>query len=334
MVAPATLTGALVLGVFLGSASADTPVHCLLEQMYGEWTVHMSAPLLAADVSSPLAAPPTCDGVDTSHTYATMRLLAPNRIAWEGPDTPTDDRIGTFTMVYDEGWEATFPALGPQTGPHKGLPAIKLWGYLDWEQVNSTTVASHCGSVTHGTFHNVPAPDEAPSSWGCYSAKKNKPPAPRLHPAPQLPSWAEATGGYQPLPSAPLRLEMPHAVPDDRPDAIKYAGLPAAVDWDLDGKVEMMRDQLTCGSCYAFASTSMLASRGRIGGVKDLYLSPQDMISCGSAAATPGMTHYAQGCDGGFGYLVAKWAQDFTIATNPWCARTAPHAHCTTALHH
>ena len=63
--------------------------------------------------------------------------------------------------------------------------------------------------------------------------------------------------------------------------------------------------------------SSMLASRGRIAGVDNLYLSPQDMISCGSARAKPGMTHYAQGCDGGFGYLVAKWAQDFTIATNP-----------------
>ena len=28
------------------------------------------------------------------------------------------------------------------------------------------------------------------------------------------------------------------------------------------------------------------------------------------------MTHYAQGCDGGFGYLVAKWAADFTIVAN------------------
>jgi hypothetical protein len=273
----------------------------------------MSAPMVNG--GTPLTQPPTCAGVDTSHTYATMRLLAPNRIAWEGPDTPTDDRMGNFTMVYDEGWEATFPASQPDD---KGLPAIRLWGFLDWEQINSTTVASYCGSVTTGTFHDVPKPNEAPTAWGCYTAKKKKPPAPRLHAFPSLPSWAKAGAGYyQPLPAQQLHHEMPRAVQDDRPDSSKYAGLPESLDWDLEGKVELMRDQLTCGSCYAFASTSMLASRGRIAGVDNLYLSPQDMISCGSARAKPGMTHYAQGCDGGFGYLVAKWAQDFTIATNP-----------------
>ena len=268
---------ALLLGGGLSLAAADTPVHCLLEQMYGEWTVKMSEPLTN---STPLSAPPSCEGVALPR-FETMRLLAPNRIAWEGPDTPTDDRMGTFTMVYDEGWEASFAASQPDD---RGLPAVRLWGFLDWAQVNATTVASHCGSVTHGTFHSIPAdPTEPPSGWGCYSATKNKPIAPRLHSPPAVADWAAERGGYRPLPALPLRAEMPRAVADPRPDSVKYAGLPASVDWDLEGKVEMMRDQLTCGSCFAFASTSMLASRGRIAGVSDLYLSPQDVIV--SAAA-------------------------------------------------
>ena len=41
------------------------------------------------------------------------------------------------------------------------------------------------------------------------------------------------------------------------------------------------------------------------------------MISCGSSPAAAGMGRYGQGCDGGFGYLVSKWAQDFTIASEP-----------------
>lgn len=203
-----------------------------------------------------------------------MRLVAPNRIAWEGPDTPTGDRMGTFTMVYDEGWEATFQKQDPAAT----APAIKMWGFLDWAQVNSTTVASHCGSVSVGTYHSTPAkPTDAPTGWGCYKATKRAPPAPRMHPYPAVPAWAQAAAGsYRPLPPLPLRSEMPRALQDNRPDAKKYAGLPASIDWDLDKQmVEMMRDQLTCGSCYAFASTSMLASRGRIAGVKDLDLSPQ-----------------------------------------------------------
>eukprot|EP01052_Picozoa_sp_SAG31_P019590 SAG31_NODE_1435_length_8356_cov_148.657503_2_plen_379_part_00 len=221
-------------------------------------------------------------------------------------------------MIYDEGWEATFPAVG---SPNRGKPGIKLWGFLDWAQVNATSVVSHCGSVSAGSFHSLPAtPKAAPTGWGCYRANKNKPVAPRAHSAPSRPAWATAMGGargvYTPGPAGPLRREMPNAVADARPDAIKYAGLPDSVDWDLSGKVEMMRDQLTCGSCYAFASTSMLASRGRIAGTRELYLSPQDMISCGSGKAKPGMAKYGQGCDGGFGYLVSKWAQDFTLASN------------------
>eukprot|EP01050_Picozoa_sp_SAG11_P017753 SAG11_NODE_2595_length_3185_cov_8.000324_2_plen_156_part_00 len=91
---------------------ADTPVHCLLEQMYGEWTVEMTEPIQTTE--QPLHSPPTCQGSAFSQSE-TMRLLAPNKVAWEGPDTPTDDRPGTFTMVYDEGWEVrgSAPANAP-----------------------------------------------------------------------------------------------------------------------------------------------------------------------------------------------------------------------------
>eukprot|EP01050_Picozoa_sp_SAG11_P017754 SAG11_NODE_2595_length_3185_cov_8.000324_3_plen_184_part_00 len=150
--------------------------------------------------------------------------------------------------------------------------------------MNASFVASLCGSVSHGTYHaEARTPAEPPTGWGCYKASKLKPPLPRVHAVPTLPLWTEgAVGRYLPLPAPELHREMPRAVADNRPDEIKYAGMPAALDWDLtEKKVGMMRDQLTCGSCYAFAATSMLASRARIAGVgpPDLYLSPQDMIS-------------------------------------------------------
>eukprot|EP01052_Picozoa_sp_SAG31_P019589 SAG31_NODE_1435_length_8356_cov_148.657503_1_plen_100_part_00 len=90
----ASFSSMLLLSSLAAVARGDTPVHCLLDQMYGEWTVHMSAPL-EGDYSHE---PPDCSGSVTDRgSFATMRLLAPNRIAWEGPDTPTDDRLGTFT---------------------------------------------------------------------------------------------------------------------------------------------------------------------------------------------------------------------------------------------
>lgn len=300
------MLGIAALYLLARPSAGDTPVHCLLEQMYGEWTIEMGTP-----TNTVLTALPSCEGVALP-TAATMRLTAPNIISWEGPDTPTGDRRGTFTMVYDEGWEASFEALGP---PHGGKPAVKFWGFLDWKVVNTTHVESLCGSVSYGTFHTAPSDaSAAPTGWGCYKATKIEAPSPRVHPAPVMPTWtATAAGTYQPLPAPSLHREMPQAVADDRPDKIKYAGLPDSLDWDTEHKVGNMRDQLTCGSCYAFAATSMLASRGRIasvGSAPDLYISPQDMISCGSpktldslAAAGSG---YGQGCAGGFGYLVAK----------------------------
>ena len=140
---------------------------------------------------------------------------------WEGPDTPTGDRRGTFTMVYDEGWEASFEALGP---PHGGKPAVKFWGFLDWKVVNTTHVESLCGSVSYGTFHTAPSDaSAAPTGWGCYKATKIEAPSPRVHPAPVMPTWtATAAGTYQPLPAPSLHREMPQAVADDRPDKIKF----------------------------------------------------------------------------------------------------------------
>jgi len=112
--------------------------------------------------------------------------------------------------------------------------------------------------------------------------------------------------------------DMPRAVADVRPDHVKYAGLPVSFDWTdatsvaPSGFIEPMRDQLTCGSCFAFAGTSMLASRARIKNAthntNNLMLSPQAVVSC---------TGYAQGCSGGFAYLVAKYAMDFGLATDP-----------------
>jgi hypothetical protein len=52
----------------------------------------------------------------------------------------------------------------------------------------------------------------------------------------------------------------------------------------------------------------MLDERIRIatGNREQTIYSPQDVVSC---------SKYSQGCDGGFPYLVAKYGQDYGIAT-------------------
>jgi len=106
-------------------------------------------------------------------------------------------------------------------------------------------------------------------------------------------------------------------VVDDRPDEEKYAGLPEKLDyrnlcngWNCKNYVTYVKDQdqksmhKVCGSCYAYAVLDMVEARIRIKTKlkKQDHLSSMDVISC---------SMYAQGCDGGFPYLVGKYGEDF-----------------------
>lgn len=94
--------------------------------------------------------------------------------------------------------------------------------------------------------------------------------------------------------------------------------LPASFDWrNVDGTnyVSPIRNQGSCGSCYAFAAMGMNEARLRIKTklVNQTIFSPQDIVEC---------SEYAQGCDGGFPYLIGgKYAEDFGLveeSCNPY----------------
>jgi len=77
--------------------------------------------------------------------------------------------------------------------------------------------------------------------------------------------------------------------------------VPASFDWrNVSGVnfVSPVRSQGSCGSCYAFASAGMMEARIRVrsNNKEQPILSPQDVVSC---------SNYAQGCEGGFAYLVS-----------------------------
>ena len=58
---------------------------------------------------------------------------------------------------------------------------------------------------------------------------------------------------------------------------IKLEDLPAEVDWRQQGVITSVRDQGMCGSCWAFAATSAMASYAKINDMNHelLELSPQ-----------------------------------------------------------
>ena len=120
---------------------------------------------------------------------------------------------------------------------------------------------------------------------------------------------------------APVR-----AANDERPDQIKYAGLPTAWDWrNVNGVnyVPPARTQGSCGACYVIATVGMLESRLAIasGGRERPTLSVQEILSCSA---------YSQGCLGGFPYLVGKYLTDVGVVSE----QCFPTTDATTALFH
>ncbi|EFC49832.1 cathepsin C [Naegleria gruberi] len=87
------------------------------------------------------------------------------------------------------------------------------------------------------------------------------------------------------------------------------ASLPTEFDWtNVNGRdfVVPVRNQEQCGSCYAFSSSDMFGSRVRIPSnlTQVPVYSPQDIVDCSA---------YSQGCDGGFPFLVGKYAMDYGL---------------------
>jgi cathepsin C len=86
--------------------------------------------------------------------------------------------------------------------------------------------------------------------------------------------------------------------------------LPNSYDWrNVEGKnyVSPVRNQQSCGSCYIFGTEGMFEARIRVAtkNATQSIFSPQEVVSCDSL--------YSQGCNGGFPYLIEKYAQDFGI---------------------
>lgn len=82
--------------------------------------------------------------------------------------------------------------------------------------------------------------------------------------------------------------------------------MPASFTWtNVNGTnwISPIRNQGSCGSCYAFASMALQEAKFRIQSnmTQQPVFSTQDVVEC---------SKYSQGCEGGFPYLVAgKYAE-------------------------
>jgi len=86
----------------------------------------------------------------------------------------------------------------------------------------------------------------------------------------------------------------------------KTNALPQDFDWsNVDGRnfLEPVMDQADCGSCYAASSVRMLTARHKIrqNNTKAVPWSINFPLFC---------SEYNQGCNGGYGFLTARWSGD------------------------
>ena len=295
---------------------ADLPVHCLRHQLTGHWTFFVG-PRSATPQACGHHTPGEVRDVVLQEGHAevvgvldTVRL----EVVLESPDLASTNsssgatEVGWWTPVYDQGFE------------------VRLGGraYFAFSSVtpSSTTpdFRSHCSRTAVGWYREL---DSDRDAWGCYYGVQRT----------QFRSASSGRGGgregggggssggsvglvrgssaagahvSQQNRSLASRAAGARAELDERPDTLKYAGLPASWDWrDVDGVnyVSPVRAQASCGACYAIAAVTMLESRIAIasGGRERPSLSVQEVLSC---------SPYSQGCLGGFPYLVGKYLAD------------------------
>ena len=93
--------------------------------------------------------------------------------------------------------------------------------------------------------------------------------------------------------------------------------LPKSFNW-LDS-LKAPRSQGDCGSCYVFATLAMLQARLKIHYDEDVVLSVQHSINC---------NFYNQGCDGGYPFLVEKYANEYGLVDDKCAKYEASNGRC------
>lgn len=91
----------------------------------------------------------------------------------------------------------------------------------------------------------------------------------------------------------------------------------ADIDWTTKGAVSPIKNQGSCGSCWAFSATGVLESWALMKG-QTVSLSEQQLVDCSKKYGN-------EGCNGGFNYQGLAYVRDKGIASEkeyPYTAKT------------
>ncbi|TKS81148.1 Dipeptidyl peptidase 1 [Collichthys lucidus] len=320
------LSGVLVcvLLLLVEGSWGDTPANCTYEELLGTWVFQVSKGGQDKTIDC------STQATDKSTVTVTLEKLS----------VATDElgNTGFFTLIYNQGFEVV-------------INGYKWFGFFKYSQEGSK-VTSYCDQTLPGWVHDVLG-----NNWACFVGKKVTPVPPRKDYKPVLNSrllqkpykhnmdFIDSINSVQKLWKAvaypehetytlqelhyraggpasriPIRVRP---MPIKAEVAKMAAGLPEHWDWRNVNGVNFLspvRNQASCGSCYSFATMGMLEARVRIltNNSETPILSPQQVVSC---------SQYSQGCDGGFPYLIGKYAQDFGIVDEscfPYVGKESP----------
>jgi len=105
---------------------------------------------------------------------------------------------------------------------------------------------------------------------------------------------------FKDLVSRPVPVMDRHALGDVVP--LSQTDVPAAVDWVAKGAVTPVKDQGSCGSCWAFSATGAVEGAYQIATGALRSLSEQQVIDCFQDCA-----QHACGCEGGYPSAAFKY---------------------------
>ena len=99
---------------------------------------------------------------------------------------------------------------------------------------------------------------------------------------------------------------------------------PAAVDWRTSNKVSAVKDQGSCGSCWAFSTTGAVESAYAIkwGGDVTTLFSEQQLVDCAGGEYLNG------GCNGGWYYWAYQYLREYGFETEEEYPYTAKDGTC------